>query len=57
MSYITDCDNEGLELILSKKELIIPLLKKNIENKDDKKFFVPCLRSIGNIASGSDDQT
>jgi len=36
MSYITDSDNEGLELIHSKKELIIPLLMKNIENKEDK---------------------
>jgi importin subunit alpha-2 len=57
LSYITDGPNEKIDAVI--KTGVVPRLVEllNLHNKNEVGILSPALRCIGNIVTGSDDQT
>jgi len=58
LSYITDGPNEKIDAVI-KTEGVVPRLVEllNLHHKNEVGILSPALRCIGNIVTGSDDQT
>jgi len=55
LSYISDGDNEKIDLVVDNGlcEFLVKLLQQDQEGK----FVAPCLRTLGNVVTGSDHHT